>query len=286
MAHGEASGPLNRDLRAPGDPKGASSGYPSSVSEPFWRTGIGRVRPGEILVRGYDLTELIGNRSFGDVAYLLLSGDLPTGNEGRMMDALLVAAAEHSMVAPSVDAARFAGSAGVPLQAAVAAGTVAMGEYHGGAVDAAARAFLDADRTGLPDPEAAAAVCRRLREEGSRLPGFGHVVHDPDPRAPRLFEVAGDLGLRERWCGLAEAFEAAAEEVFGRPLRMNVDGAMAALLLDLGLDPGLGKAFYVIGRPPGLVAHVFEEQTRERPYRDVGWENVAYDGPERRPLPD
>jgi citryl-CoA lyase len=232
------------------------------VSESFWRTGIGRVRPGEILVRGYALIELIGNRSFGDVAFLLLSGELPRGNEGRMMDALLVAAAEHSVVAPSVDAARFAASAGVPLQAAVAAGTVAMGEHHGGAVDAAARVLLDGDRTGLPDPEAAASVCRRISEEGSRLPGFGHVVHDPDPRASRLFVVAGDLGFRGRWCRLAEVFEAAAGEVFGRPLRMNVDGAMAALLLELGLDPGLGKAFYVIGRAPGLV---WPTSSRSRP---------------------
>jgi citrate synthase len=66
---------------------------------------------------------------------------------------------------------------------------------------------------------------------------------------------------------------------------MNVDGALAAILLELGLDWRLGKAFYVIARPPGFIAHVFEEQTRERPYRDVGWKNVVYDGPEDRPLP-
>jgi citrate synthase len=254
------------------------------VTEAFWRTGIGRVRPNEILVRGYDLTELIGNRSFGDVTYLLLSGELPDGNEGRMMDALLVAAVEHSLVAPSVDAARFVASAGVPLQAAVAAGVIGMGEHHGGAVDAAARMLVAASESGRPDDEAASEACRGLRKEGRRLPGFGHVVHDPDPRAGRLFEVAGELGFRGRWCALAEAFEQATEEAFGRRLRMNVDGAMAALLLELGLDPGLGKAFYVIGRSPGLVAHVFEEQTRERPYRDIGWENVEYEGPDPRPL--
>jgi citrate synthase len=253
---------------------------------PFWRTEIGRVRPGEILVRGYDLVELIGRRSFGDVAYLLLRGDLPAGNEGRMLDALLVAAAEHSVVAPSVDAARFVASSGVPLQAAVAAGVVSMGEHHGGAVDACAEAMIAARETGQADREAARGVCARMKDEGRRLPGFGHVVHDPDPRAGRLFQVAEELGFLGTWCALARAFEEAAAEVFGRPLRMNVDGAMAALLLELGLDPRLGKAFYVIGRTPGLVAHVFEEQTRERPYRDVGWENVAYEGPDRRPLPD
>jgi citryl-CoA lyase len=253
---------------------------------PFWRTEIASVRPGEILVRGYDLTQLIGRRSFGDVTYLLLTGELPGGDEGRMMEALLVAAVEHSLVAPSVDAARFVASAGVPLQAAVAAGTIGLGDHHGGAVDACAEALIEARRSGRTAHEAAVEVCARLKEEGRRLPGFGHVVHDPDPRAGRLLEVAEELGFRGPWCGLAEAFEEAAEEVFGRPLRMNVDGAMAALLLELGLDPRLGKAFYVIGRSPGLVAHVLEEQAKERPYRDIGWRNVTYEGPGRRPLPD
>ena len=251
----------------------------------FWRTAISRVTPGEIRVRGYDLVELVGRRSFGDVVYLLLSGDLPKGNEGRMMEACLVACVEHSVVAPSVDAARFVASAGVPLQAAAAAGMIGLGDHHGGAVDAAARVLLEAAETGRPDREATLDVARQMKDAGWRLPGYGHPVHDPDPRVARLFEVAGGLGLRGRWCALAEAFESVTEEVFGRTLRMNVDGALAAILLELGLDPALGKAFYVIARPPGFVAHVHEEQTRERPYRDVGWQNVAYDGPDPRPLP-
>ena len=230
-------------------------------------------------MRGYDLVEMIGRRSFGDVVYLVLSGELPEGNEGRMIEACLVAASEHSVVAPSVDAARFVASAGVPLQAAVAAGLIGLGDHHGGAVDACARLLLDAaDRD-------ARSVALRVKEQGRRLPGYGHVVHDPDPRAGRLLGVAAELGFRGRWCELAEALEGVTEEVFGKNLRMNVDGALAAILLELGLDWRLGKAFYVIARPPGFVAHVHEEQTRERPYRDVGWENVRYDGPEERPLP-
>jgi citryl-CoA lyase len=250
-----------------------------------WRTGISRVEPGHIRIRGYDLTDLIGGRSFGDVVFLLWSGDLPRGNEGRMVEACLVAAAEHSVVAPSVDAARFVASAGVPLQAAVAAGIIGLGDHHGGAVDAAARLLVDAGESGLPDGEAARRAAEAVRAEGRRLPGYGHVVHDPDPRAGRLLEVAGELGFRGRWCGLAEALEAVTEEVFGRRLRMNVDGALAAILLELSLDWRLGKAFYVVARAPGFVAHVFEEQTRERPYRDVGWESVTYDGPQARDVP-
>ncbi|HEV3474165.1 MAG TPA: citryl-CoA lyase [Actinomycetota bacterium] len=255
------------------------------MTEPGWKTSISQVAPGRITVRGYDLMELIGRRSFGDVVYLLLSGDLPVGKEGRMIDACLVAAAEHSVVAPSVDAARFVASAGVPLQAAVAAGVIGLGDHHGGAVDAAAAVLIEIAETGRSDREAVTTVAARLKAEGKRLPGYGHVVHDPDPRAGRLLEVAGELGFRGRWCSLAETLEDVTEDVFGRRLRMNVDGALAAILLELGLDRRLGKAFYVIARTPGFVAHVFEEQTEERPYRDVGWGNVAYQGPAERPVP-
>ena len=255
------------------------------MSETPWRTAIGRVTPNEIRVRGYDLMELIGRRSFADVTFLLLSGELPERNEGRMLDAMLVSAAEHSVVAPSVAAARYIASTGVPLQAAVAAGVAGMGDHHGGAVENAAKMLQEAAEL-ADDPERAAQeIVRAFTERGERIPGYGHVVHDPDPRGRRLFEVAEELGLRGRWCAIAEEIERATERQIGRRLSMNVDGAMAALMLELGLDPRLGKAFYVIGRTPGLVAHVFEEQTRERPYRDPGWENVEYDGPPPRDVP-
>lgn len=256
-----------------------------SDDEPFWRTEISEVKPNEIRVRGYDLVKLIGNRSFGDVVFLLLSGELPAGNEGKMLDALLVSATEHGLMAPSVDATRFVASGGVPLQAAVAAGINAMGDFHAGAVDAGARLLLETEATGKPPAEATLSIARRYKSEGKRLSGYGHKVHDPDPRTARVLEVAEELGFSGRYVELAMAFEDATEEVLGRRLHMNIDGAMSAILLELGLDPGLGKAFYVIGRSAGLVAHAFEEQTKEGPYRDIGWENVIYEGPPSRELP-
>jgi len=254
--------------------------------KPFWRTSISQVKPNDIRVRGYDLLELIGNRSFGDVVYLLLSGELPDGNEGRMMDALLVSATEHGLMAPSVDATRFVASGGVPLQAAVASGINAMGEFHAGAVDASARLLLEAEALGLSAAEAGRELVKTFRQEKRLLSGFGHKVHHPDPRTARVMQVAEDLGFYGRYCELGFAIENATGEFFSKRIPMNIDGAMACIMLELGLDPALGKAFYVIGRAPGLVAHAHEEQTREGPYRDIGWQNVTYDGPEPRNLPE
>ena len=68
----------------------------------------------------------------------------------------------------------------------------------------------------------------------------------------------------------------------GRPLPINVDGAIGALLADLGLDPKVYNGIFMIARTPGLVAHVVEEQTRERPMRRIDPERHAYDGPAPR----
>lgn len=255
----------------------------ADTDKPFWRTGISSVSPGDIRVRGYDLLDLIGNVSFGDVTYLLLTGELPTGNEGKMMEALLVSASEHGLMAPSVDATRFVASGGVPLQAAVASGINAMGEFHAGAVDASARLLLEAESFDLATvAEAGHELVRRVRAEKRLLSGYGHKVHKPDPRTARVMEVARALGFYGSYCDIGFAIEDATEEFFLKRIAMNIDGAMACVMLEMGLDPALGKAFYVIGRAPGLVAHAHEEQTREGPYRDIGWQNVTYDGPEPR----
>jgi len=64
----------------------------------------------------------------------------------------------------------------------------------------------------------------------------------------------------------------------GRKLPVNVDGAMAAVLLDIGIPPELGNPFFMIARVPGLVAHIHEEMTRERPMRRIHPSDHEYDG--------
>jgi citrate synthase len=73
-------------------------------------------------------------------------------------------------------------------------------------------------------------------------------------------------------------------EKLGRPLPINVDGAIAAVISDMGFDWKLGKAFFIISRVPGLVAHAYEEMTRERPVRKLGPMPYEYDGPGDREI--
>ena len=59
-----------------------------------------------IVVRGRDLCgELVGHVSFTEHVWLLVTGQLPGAAQRRVLDATLVAIAEHGLV-PSVAAAR------------------------------------------------------------------------------------------------------------------------------------------------------------------------------------
>ena len=248
----------------------------------FWKTSLSRVRPGEILVRGYPIEQLAARRSFGDVVYLLLTGELPRGREGRLVEAILVACCEHSLASPSVDAVRFVASCGVPLPTAVAAGVGAIGDVHGGAIEPCARLLQQAVREGTP----AAELLRGLKAAGRRMPGYGHAVHTVrDPRTQILLALAKKWRLLGAHARLALAVEKAARPVLGRTLPMNVDGAVAALMCDLGMDPALGKAIFVIGRAPGYAAHAHEQMTREKPFKAASYDEITYVGPRRRNLP-
>jgi citrate synthase len=66
-----------------------------------------------------------------------------------------------------------------------------------------------------------------------------------------------------------------------KSLPTNVDGA---ILADLGMDPAAFNGIFMIARTPGLVAHVIEEQGREKPMRRIDPVNHGYDGPPAKGL--
>src|SRR5712691_2012872 len=148
-----------------------------TMSEPFWRTSLSSVEPNKILIRGYRVQDLMERCSFGYVIYLTFKGELPAGNEGRLIEMIAVSSTDHSFLAPSIDATRFVASGGVPLQAAVAAGIISLGDHHGGAIEQCAKLLQDSVIGERP----AADIVHDFRTRRQRVPGFGHPWHDRDP---------------------------------------------------------------------------------------------------------
>jgi citrate synthase len=242
----------------------------------FWNTALSEVSKNKILIRGYRVEDLMDRCSFGDMIYLSFTGELPSGNEGRILESIVVSSTEHSVMAPSINATRFVASGGVPLQASVAAGLIALGDHHGGAVENCARLL----QSSVEEELSSEAIVADFRGRKQRIPGFGNPWHDRDPRALKLVSQADDWSLNGPHIELAH--QIALE--LGRA--MNIDGAISGIISDIGIRWEYGKSFFLISRTVGLSAHHVEETTRERPFRAISPDDVSYDGPGERDLPE
>jgi citrate synthase len=257
-----------------------------------WQSALTEIEPNKILVRGYPLDEMMGRLGFAEAVYLLLMGELPTPAIGRMLNAVLVSSIDHGVTPPSTLAARNVATTGAPLKDCVAAGILAFGPHHGGDIESCMR-FLDGGltlmRAGRSEKHAAAAIVGECVALHIEPPGFGHRYHTRDPRAARLFQMALELEVEGEHVRLIRATERALEahaSHFGRPLPVNVDGAIAAISADLGFAYELGNAIFLISRLPGLIAHAHEERTRQSPMRQVDSKDYHYDGAGQRRLPE
>lgn len=252
-----------------------------------WHTGIVDASEGRIRLRGYDVLELMARGTFTDTIFLLHRAELPTPDERALLDAILVGCADHGSGAPSCATARLAASGNrQSLSAAVAAGLLAVGDEHGGAgslcMEMIAAGVARARAESRAIAETARLVVAEARAAGRRLPGLGHRVHKVDPRTKLLFDMARDRGLAGDGIAFIEAVDAALREQ-GKTLPVNIDGALAAVLHDLGFPPPFGKLVFLIGRVAGLTAEVAEEYAREKPMRIRI--PVEYDGIPPRDLP-
>lgn len=248
-----------------------------------WRTAIVSADASSIRVRGYDVLELSAKASFTDLIFLLHRGRLPSGGERRLLDMILIGGADHGAGAPSCAAARLSASGNRQSMAAnVAAGLLAMGEEHGGAGTACMEmiaAGLERRRLeSITTEDAARRVVTDAKASGKRLPGFGHRVHATvDPRVAPMFEAARHYSVAGDGVRFLEAMAPVVAELI-KPLPINIDGALAALLYDMGFEPRAGMLMFLISRVAGITAEVAEEYERERPMRvkiPVEYDGVA-----------
>ncbi len=248
----------------------------------MYRTAIAKASADDVLIRGYSLRCLIGNLSIAGMCYLLIQGVMPTESEQKMLDAILVACAEHGVRPPSIQAARQIASGGVQFQACVAGGILALGDSHGGAIEDAMTVFatgMTRIESGNDIDETASGILTESKERKQRLPGYGHPTHAQDPRTTRLFELAREYGVYGNCCRLAESIANQTRPILGRSLPLNVDGGVAAILSEMGFDSRIGKGIFAASRVFGIVAHVFEEKVREKPMAHLpAYDLIQYDG--------
>lgn len=226
-----------------------------------WKTSVSSSGEDSV-VRGVPREEVM-EMDFSDAIWLILKGEKPSEDESKIFKTILSSSIDHGVGNPSTVSARTIQSGGNDMNTSVAGGIMALGDKHGGAIEDCMEVLQDENYS----PE---EIVETFLESGDKIPGLGHKVYDNnDPRAEKIFEKAENLGISGRYVERMKMIQ----EVFAEekvPLVINVDGAIAAVMSDLGWDPALGKGFFIIARTPGLVAHVHEEMGEEDFRREDG----------------
>jgi citrate synthase len=245
------------------------SGSPDGLSFP---TSLGTSTPDQIRLLGQDLTaDLMGQVSFGELAFWLVALRRPTPPETRVFEAVLVALADHGFTPTAIAARLTYLSAPDSLQGALAAGLLGGGSRFLGVTEDSGRYLHDvlsrqdgelpADDAGWD--ELALAAVRQTKAAHRFVPGLGHPVHKVvDPRTPVLIAIAETEGLRGPHLRLFEAIGRVHEQVLGRRLPLNGAGVCGAALADLGLPVELLRGFALLARAAGLLGQIAEERRR------------------------
>ena len=217
--------------------------------------------------------DLIGAMSFTEAAFFVLKGKKPTKEQTAMLDAVLVSAINHGLEAPSAFIPRIVASTGNSVTTALASGVLSIGDHHGGAVEEAMRVFYS--------NKSAKEIVAEMTVKQARMPGFGHKIYkDADPRVSAMFKHLESLNIKSKFMDIANDIQAELKKQAGKNLPLNIDGAMAAVLCELRLDPIQGKAFFALARFPSMMANIEEELKNEKPYRRLDESDIEYIGPE------
>ncbi len=243
----------------------------------------------KIVVRGHDLCEdIIGKRDFTSYFWLLVTGEDPTPIQQKFANAVLCAIAEHGLVPSVVQARMTYAAAPEAFQGAVAAGLLGCGSVVLGSAEIAGKFLAEvvaAAESGSDSLETVAEnAIKELRKDKKPVPGFGHPQHSGgDPRALLLLKMAEDEGIVGPHIKALRALEAGLPNAIGRSLPINVNGAIPAVMLDVGFPVQALKGISLLARTASLIGHLQEESERSIGFIMSGKAAAAieYDGPEK-----
>lgn len=238
-----------------------------------WSTKISGEIDGETVIRGYKLTDLLTGINFTQAIFLVLKGVLPNEKEEKLLNALLVAAIDHGLGAPSTTVARISASVGNDLHTALAAGILGTGKYHGGAIEGAAKVFQK-----YLTVNSAKEVVDHFEEKGKRLPGFGHKIYDVDPRTQAIITLCKELSYPTKYIDFAIEIQHELQSRKGKKLPLNIDGVAACVISEMGFPPQIANSFFLIPRVVGLSAHITEEKIDGKPVRRLNETEISYQG--------
>lgn len=232
------------------------------MSTPTTRIGTSTARTDALKMRGKDtLSEIVGERTFSEAFFFIVTGRMPSAGELRCFDACLTVLMDHG-ITPSAAVARMVQDS-VPddVQVPIAAGILMIGNRFAGSMAGVGALLREGVDTGHEPRAWAAETVARFRATKSRIPGFGHPYYrDEDPRAARLLAIAEEAGVTGEHIRRLAILSEEVDKAAGRHVTLNVTAAIGAVLCEIGFPVEVMRAVAVVSRAAGLVAHIHEEK--------------------------
>jgi len=207
----------------------------------------------------------------------MFHGEVQDDDTNDLMDKDFILHAEHGSNASSFTARVVVGT-NADIHGAITAAIAALsGPSHGGAAEGVMKMSLE-----IGEPENAAQYVKDVLARRDRVMGFGHRVYRAeDPRARHL--KAGVKRLSEemgepKWYGILEAVIEAMKPYARRGIHVNVDFFAGVIYYLNGIPEDLFVPIFAIGRMPGWVLQVLEQQENNILLRP----RLSYVGPEEQ----
>ncbi len=235
-------------------------------------TSISSDEDGKVKILGEDLLEFSKNNSFAKiVGSLFLGKKIKSKILEEFIDFSLRLLVDHGPYVSGAVNTIIASRAGKDLVSSLASGLLTIGPRFGGAINDSAKNWL----TGVAENIRPSDFVEDFAKQKIYISGIGHRKYRldmPDPRVSEILSFSDKLSSK-RFTDFAENVEKVTTEKKAN-LILNVDGAIAAVLLDIlsekegYSDPELQElvateffnAIFVLSRSVGFIAHFLDQK--------------------------
>ncbi len=249
-------------------------------------TSISRDDGGRPTVLGEDLLEFSKKHSFGYiVASLFLGKKIKSKELEEFVNFILKLLVDHGPYVSGAVNTIVASRAGRDLVSSLAAGLLTIGPRFGGAINQAAASWID----GVSSQKNADDFVESFAKQKKYISGIGHRKYRIDLPDPRVAEIVSySEGLEARFTNFAKGVEKVTVAKKGN-LILNVDGAIAAVLLDILsekegysfedlkqlVDMEFFNALFVLSRSVGFIGHFIDQKRLDEGIFRLDEEHVA-----------
>lgn len=242
---------------------------------------------GDVQLLGRDLLQTVEENSLaGLILSMLLGQQVHSKKLIDVTDYVLRLLADHGPYVSGATSTIIAARAGKDLVSSLASGLLTVGPRFGGAINESAGTWLRGVKEGKTPKEFVEA----FTSDGGIIAGIGHKkyrVDLPDPRVAALQRISEDTdGIYLRFALEVQAVTTAKKGT----LILNVDGAIAAVLLDtirselkytdeqlqelVGIE--FFNALFVLSRSIGFTSHYLDQRRNDEGLLRLSDQEISY----------